>query len=345
MSLRVPEPLIPVVLRARRSNQPFVTAEGARRRLRERFLRPAPYGPPADLKGVCVERRLDSLTGWPVYDVEPAGPIRHAADPSPSTSSSSSPSTVNAAGPAAESDASPAVPSAAGARAPAATGPKSVVVYLHGGGWVHEIAVQHWRLIARIARETGQRVIVPIHPLLPQGTARAVRDGVLTLIRAELEAGCEVRLCGDSSGGQISLSAALALRDEGIVLPGTTLLSPALDLTWSNPRIDAVQPSDPWLARPGGRVLAEAWRGADGIEDPLVSPLFAEMRGLGPLTILTGTRDVLNPDAHLLRTKAEQAGVQVRWCEADGQVHVYALLPSKAGEQGAHALVESLTPR
>ena len=136
MSLRVPEPLIPVVLRARRSNQPFVTAEGARRRLRERFLRPAPYGPPADLKGVCVERRLDSLTGWPVYDVEPAGPIRHAADPSPSTSSSSSPSTVNAAGPAAESDASPAVPSGGGGGGPAAPRPHIGGVVEHGGGRV-----------------------------------------------------------------------------------------------------------------------------------------------------------------------------------------------------------------
>lgn len=224
------------------------------------------------------------------------------------------------------------------------TRPKAVVVYVHGGGWVNEIAPQHWTLIARIARETNQRVIVPIYPLLPFGSAREVRDGVIDLIRTELETDHQVRLAGDSAGGQISLSAALHLRDQGTRLPSTTLLSPALDLTWTNPQIDAVQPFDPWLGRPGGRFLSQEWRGDDEIEDPIVSPLFGDMNGLGPLTILTGTRDVLNPDANVLRAKARDAGVSVTWHEGEGQLHVYALLPTKAGEQGANTLVESLRP-
>lgn len=224
------------------------------------------------------------------------------------------------------------------------TRPQAVVIYVHGGGWVNEIVAQHWKLIARIARETNQRVIVPIYPLLPFGTAREAHDGVVDLLRRELESGHQVRLAGDSAGGQISLSAALHVRDEGTLLPGITLLSPALDLTWKNPQIDAVQPLDPWLGRPGGRFLAQEWRGDDDIEDPVVSPLFGDMTGLGPLTILTGTRDVLNPDANVLRAKAREAGVSVTWHEEDGQLHVYALLPTKAGDQGASNLVESLRP-
>lgn len=186
--------------------------------------------------------------------------------------------------------------------------------------------------------------MVPIYPLVPFGTAREVRDGVLDLVKEELDAGHEVRLAGDSAGGQIALSVALALRDQGIVLPETTLLSPALDLSWNNPGIDAIQPSDPWLGRPGGRVLAEAWRGGDPLDDPVVSPLFGELSGLGPLTILTGTRDILNPDAQLLLAKAQAAGVPVAWHEGAGQIHVYALLPTVAGEQGLQTIVESLQP-
>lgn len=301
MHLTVPGALIPLYLSVTRANQPFVTADGARQRIRERFERPVSFAPPRRLEGVAVQRRLPDPLGWPVYDV---------------------------------------VPGTVGGRPSA---PGGVVVYLHGGGWVHEIAPQHWRLIARIARETGHREVVPIHPLLPRGTVRPVRDGVLALMQEELAAGHTVRLAGDSSGGQIVLSAALQLRDEGTVLPATTLLSPALDLTWRNPRIDAVQPYDPWLARPGGAVLADAWRGTDSFEDPLVSPLFGDMAGLGPLTILTGTHDVLNPDAHLLRDKATAAGVEVTWHEEAGQVHVYALLPTAVGDRGARALMESLS--
>lgn len=302
MRITLPEALIPLVLRARNANRPFVTEQGAHDRIRERFLRPVQYGPPARLEGVRVDRRLSDPTEWPVYDVRPVGSAR------PEAASS------------------------------------SVVVYVHGGGWVNEITGPHWKLIARIARETGQRVVVPIHPLVPLGTARDVRDGVVDLVRREEGSGCAVRMAGDSSGGQIVLSAVLALRDDGRVLPSTVLLSPALDLTWSNPLIDEVQPGDPWLGRPGGRVLAEAWRGDDFLEDPAVSPLFGDMAGVGPLTILSGTHDVLNPDAHVLGEKAQAAGVQVTLHEAEGQLHVFALLPTEVGDQGARRIIEALRP-
>lgn len=103
-----------------------------------------------------------------------------------------------------------------------------------------------------------------------------------------------------------------------------------------------MQPSDPWLARPGGRVLADEWRAGDALEDPAVSSLFDDMRGLGPLTIVTGARDVLNPDAHVLRRKARAQGVPVSWHEGRGQLHVFALLPTWAGDQGARVIVSSL---
>lgn len=302
MPIRVPEPLIPVFLKVTRANRAFVSEAGAQQRIRERALRPEPYGPPTRLEGVRVDRRLPNPLGWPVYDVVPAD------------------------------------------RAQQGEGQASVVVYVHGGGWVNEIRIQHWQLTAHVARESRQRVVVPIYPLVPFGTAREVRDGVVEIVRAELDAGNEVRLAGDSAGGQIALSVALELRNLGIVLPSTMLLSPALDLTWKNPRIDAVQPSDPWLGRPGGRVLAEAWRGADPIESPVVSPLFGDMAGLGPLTVLTGTRDILNPDAQLLRAKVRAAGGQMAWHEAEGQLHVYALLPTAAGEQGMRTILQSLQP-
>jgi hypothetical protein len=46
-------------------------------------------------------------------------------------------------------------------------------------------------------------------------------------------------------------SAAMVLRGQhNLTLPRTVLISPALDLSWSNPRIPQVQPTDPWLALP-----------------------------------------------------------------------------------------------
>lgn len=221
--------------------------------------------------------------------------------------------------------------------------PRGSLVYIHGGGWVGEIAVQHWQLAAQIAAEAGTTVSVPIYPLVPFGNAHETVEGIAALVLSNEERYGVTCVAGDSAGGQIALSAALLLRDEHqLVVPRTVLISPALDLTWSNPRIPVVQPSDPWLGTPGGRVLAEYWRGDLDILDPAVSPLMGDLDGLGPITVYTGTRDVLNPDAHLLVAKAAAAGVDLDFRELVGQLHVYPLLPTKVGAAARRRIVAEL---
>ncbi|ONF74994.1 alpha/beta hydrolase fold domain-containing protein [Amycolatopsis keratiniphila] len=227
---------------------------------------------------------------------------------------------------------------------PADAAPRGSVVYTHGGGWVNEISAEHWRLVAQIAAKARTTVVVPIYPLVPLGTADAVLDAVVDLAREASEQHGEVRLAGDSAGGQITLSAAMVLRDQyNVTLPRTLLISPALDLTCSNPRIPQVQPSDPWLAVPGIRVFADRWRGELPVDDPRVSPLAGDLTGLGPLTVFTGTHDILNPDAHLLRDHAKTAGVEMEFHEEKGLVHVYPLLPTRTGEAARAIIAERLT--
>ncbi|MET4053564.1 acetyl esterase/lipase [Frigoribacterium sp. PvP054] len=289
--LVLPRALAPAFLRVTRANRTFVTAAGARRRIRQRSLRPAPYGPPPTLRD-DVRVDVAQRGGWPVYSVTRRNGASHGT-----------------------------------------------VVYVHGGGWVGEIVSQHWHLAAQLAAEVGATVVLPIYPLVPFGTAEEARVGVVDLVTT---ADGPVALAGDSAGGQIVLSAALSLRDAGVVVADTVLIAPALDLTWSNPRIPEVQPTDPWLGTPGGRVLAEHWRGSLDLRHPTVSPLFGDLAGLGRVTVFTGTRDVLNPDAHLLRDRAERAGVDLEWHEGEGDVHAYPLLPTRSGREARAALVRTL---
>ena len=198
----VPSWLVPVVLRLTRRNQPYVTAEGARRRVDERVANPASFDPPPLGDAVDVAVRHDD--GWPIFTLSPTG-----------------------------------------------TTPTGNVVYLHGGAWVNEIVRQQWQLAAQIAIEANTTVAVPIYPLVPFGTATPVALRVAALVEAGIAAHGMVCLVGDSAGGQIALSVAQVLRDAGIRLPQTLLIAPALDLTWSNPRIPSIQSSDPWLAVPG----------------------------------------------------------------------------------------------
>ncbi len=222
---------------------------------------------------------------------------------------------------------------------PPASTPELTVIYLHGGAWVNEITSQHWQLVAQIAHQARATVIVPIYPLLPSASAADVVPQIVEMAARH----ADVCLAGDSAGGQIALSAALSLRDEhGVALPGTVLISPVLDLSLRNPAIASVESTDPWLGRDALQVFADRWRGDLPVDDPRVSPLAADLTGLGPLTVFSGTRDILNPDARLLAEKAAAAGVDIDYHEAPGLLHVYPLTPTPEGRAARRIIVERI---
>ena len=227
---------------------------------------------------------------------------------------------------------------------PSGVRPSGAVVYAHGGGWVNEIVRQHWQLIGQIAVEARTTVVVPIYPLIPFGTAEQVVGEFVDIVRESREQYGDTRLAGDSAGGQIALSVALELRDKhDIILNRTVLISPAVDLTWSNPLIPEVQPDDPWLAVPGARYFSETWRADLPVQDQRVSPIFGDFAGLGPVTVFSGTHDILNPDARRLVSQLEDAGVDVDFHEQAFRLHVYPLLPTASGRQAREIIIAQLT--
>lgn len=203
-------------------------------------------------------------------------------------------------------------------------------VYAHGGAWVHEISFWHWRLLGQLADATGTEFVVPIYPLVPLGTAETVVP-VFADLAEELigEVGGEhVALLGDSAGGTIALATAMLLRDRGVPAPREVILiAPALDLSFSDPLIPRIQPTDPWLAVPGGRAAAERWRGALPISHPLVSPIYGSLEGLGRITLFSGTHDILNADALALDRRARAERHPFDFHQVPNMLHVYPLLP------------------
>lgn len=228
--------------------------------------------------------------------------------------------------------------------APTLNPPAVRLIYTHGGGWVHEISRFHWSLLFQLAAEAHAAITVPIWTKLPFGDARQANEVVLRLHDQLKESREEVVVAGDSAGGQIALSAALALRDRGLANVRTVLISPALDLSMSNARSALVLPQDPWLGIDGIRYLGERWRGELPLADPLVSPLRGDFHGLGSMLVFSGTHDVLNPDANLLVDKVRATGAEVTFVERDGAVHVFPLLPTPMGAASRAVVVGFLSP-
>ena len=96
----------------------------------------------------------------------------------------------------------------------------------------------------------------------------------------------------------------------------------------------------------GADALAEAGRLYAGDGDPggpLASPLHGDLSDLGRLTILTGTRDILNPDARRLRDLAAAApGTTVHWIEEPDMLHDWMMLPIPEAGPAVARLAEIL---
>jgi acetyl esterase/lipase len=125
-------------------------------------------------------------------------------------------------------------------------------------------------------------------------------------------------------------------------LHATVLIAPWLDISGTDPRLAQIAPSDPWLAVPGTRAAGGLYRDGLGEGDWRVSPIHGSFEGLGPITLFSGTRDILNADAHRFLPLARDAGLAVEFHEGEGMIHNYPILPMPEGDAARAVIVAAV---
>jgi len=212
---------------------------------------------------------------------------------------------------------------------PPAPGPSRTVLYLHGGGFVGDIDLFHWRFASRMARATGARFVLPAYPLAPAYTWRDSHGPLLRLFQElAIESPQGVTLMGDSAGGGLALTLAQTVaRSAGPQPIRLALVAPWVDLAGETPGTEEARAHDPWLTLSKLRLYGSWWAGDDDVHRPEVSPLHGDFTGLPPTLVLCGTRDLLLPQVRETVRRAIQAGVHVTYREEHGLLHVYPILP------------------
>ncbi|MFJ6718173.1 MULTISPECIES: alpha/beta hydrolase fold domain-containing protein [unclassified Streptomyces] len=217
------------------------------------------------------------------------------------------------------------------------------VLYVHGGAYINELVRPHWSMIRTLVERARARVVVPAYILAPRGTADRNVPVAADLLSGLIEGGGAggTVLIGDSAGAGLALAAAQRLRDRTGAQPSRiVLISPWLDVTMSHPAQEDIERADPLLARSGLVEAGRLYAGTLAADDPRVSPLHGSFTGLAPLTVFTGTRDVLTTDSRELVRRAREGGVDVEFHEAAGLPHGYPLLPVPEGRAARDRIVE-----
>src|SRR5262245_65038338 len=95
----------------------------------------------------------------------------------------------------------------------------TVVLYLHGGGYVIGSPRSHRHLAAAIARAAGARALVLDYRLAPEHPFPAALEDAIAAYQWLLGEGIapgRIVVAGDSAGGGLTVAALLVLRDRGL---------------------------------------------------------------------------------------------------------------------------------
>jgi acetyl esterase/lipase len=113
----------------------------------------------------------------------------------------------------------------------------------------------------------------------------------------------------------------VSLRDAGEPLPSrAALLSPWTDLLDRSGSLQENARRD-WAAPEDFDLWARQYVGREDPKNPLISPAYADLRGLPPLRLEVGTAEMLLDQVRAFAARAREAGVPLDYRENEGMVH------------------------
>ncbi|MGI6175087.1 MAG: alpha/beta hydrolase [Christensenellales bacterium] len=222
------------------------------------------------------------------------------------------------------------------------SGSKKTILHCHGGAFVAG-TLQYCEILAsRLSELTGMDTYTYEYRLAPEHPYPAALQDTQSIYGHMLLRGHEARdiiLLGESAGGNLVLALCHWLKSRGMELPGAIVcLSPWTDLTCSGESFRALQEIDATL---DGDVLKRCTRlyaPKEALQQPLLSPLFADHTGYPRTLVQVGGSEILRDDSIRLADSMLQAGVDCTLQEYKGMCHVFQMYPFKESKYALEAI-------
>ena len=214
------------------------------------------------------------------------------------------------------------------------------VVFFHGGGWVAGDLETHDRQARWLAIETGAVVVSVDYRRPPEVRFPGAFEDAFAALRDVVDRIAEfggdaarVGVAGDSAGGNLAATTALAARDAGIKLAAQFLAYPVTDVlgNFADQAENARFPSRAENAE--GYFLSRAvmeWFCGHYLDDKAhgtdwrVSPLRANnLAGVAPAVVTTAWFDPLRDEGKAYADALAKAGVVVKYHPGEGLIHGY----------------------
>jgi monoterpene epsilon-lactone hydrolase len=205
-----------------------------------------------------------------------------------------------------------------------------IILYLHGGAYTFGSINTHRDIAARLSKYSGFRVLVIDYRLAPEYPYPAAIEDSTNAFRWLIKGGIspsDIAIAGDSAGGNLAVVTMLSLRDNGDPLPGSAVcFSPWTDLEGNGESYASNIDIDPMIKPEWLKHMASFYACDNDLKNPLISPIYANLKGLPPMLIQVGSNEVLLSDSERLTTVALDAGVDVKLDLWKNMWHVWRMI-------------------
>jgi len=208
--------------------------------------------------------------------------------------------------------------------------PAPVLVWAHGGAFVHGSPRTVLSRTASIAQRAGVCVVSVDYRLLPEHNYPENLHDVVDVVRWVAKTGLDkgfdtsrILVGGDSAGGNLAAATGIMCRDEGNpAILGQILEVPILDLSDTSEAMAEARRDAPDLAAALHHSHVRYLSHGASLDNPLTNPACLEnAHGLPPTFLLNCEVDPLRDDSIAWQHKLQDAGVPVELTTVRGMAH------------------------
>ncbi len=201
-----------------------------------------------------------------------------------------------------------------------------VYLNLFGGGYVLGTLKSRRWIPYLVSRATNFRCLNIEYRLAPEYPFPAALDDSVTSYKWLLSKNydpSDIIIGGQSAGGGLAIATLLKLKELHLPYPkGAILMSPWADLTGKAKSLEYNKKYEPEMSK-GIVNMAKLYAQNEPFENPLISPVFADLKGFPPLLIQAGSIEALLDDSLKLAENAKSAGVAATLDVFDNMTHVF----------------------
>jgi len=220
---------------------------------------------------------------------------------------------------------------------------KRALINLHGGGFTSDSGSLTESI--PIANLTQTKVVSVLYRLAPEHPFPAPVEDVIAVYKELLKTyePQNIAIYGSSAGAVLTPEVAVKMKQLGLPLPGALgIFSGAGDFSQigDSQSVYGVHGlSGHTDTRPKGVQWLAVYVGSADPKDPVLSPFFADLRGMPPTLFMTSTRDMLLSDTTILHRAFLRARVDARLVVFEGLNHCFWYDPDLPESREADGII------